>query len=39
MPHSMDGRTAVVFGVANKLSIARAIAQHLQQAGARLAIT
>jgi len=39
MPESMEGRTAVVFGVANKRSIAWAIAQHLQQAGARLAIT
>jgi enoyl-[acyl-carrier protein] reductase I len=36
---SMDGRTAIVFGVANKRSIAWAIAQQLQQAGARLAIT
>jgi len=39
MPDSMEGRTAVVFGVANKRSIAWAIAQHLQQAGARLVIT
>ena len=39
MPESMQGRTAVVFGVANKRSIAWAIAQHLQQAGARLVIT
>jgi enoyl-[acyl-carrier protein] reductase I len=39
MPDSMEGRTAVVFGVANKRSIAWAIAQHLQEAGARLAIT
>lgn len=39
MSHSMEGRTAVVFGVANKRSIAWAIAQALQQAGARLAIT
>ena len=36
---SMQGRTAVVFGVANKRSIAWAIAQKLQAAGARLAIT
>jgi len=36
---SMEGRAAVVFGVANKRSIAWAIAQQLQQAGARLAIT
>ena len=35
----MEGRTVVVFGVANKRSIAWAIAQNLQQAGARLAIT
>ncbi len=35
----LEGRTAVVFGVANKRSIAWAIAQALQQAGARLAIT
>lgn len=39
MPDSMQGCTAVVFGVANRRSIAWAIAQHLQQAGARLAIT
>ena len=39
MPDRMHGRTAVVFGVANKRSIAWAIAQSLQQAGARLAIT
>ena len=36
---SMQGRTAVVFGVANKRSIAWAIAQKLQAAGARLVIT
>jgi enoyl-[acyl-carrier protein] reductase I len=36
---SIDGRAAVVFGVANKRSIAWAIAQRLQQAGAKLAIT
>jgi enoyl-[acyl-carrier protein] reductase I len=35
----LDGRTAVVFGVANKRSIAWAIAQAMQEAGARLAIT
>lgn len=35
----MEGRNAVVFGVANKRSIAWGIAQHLQAAGARLAIT
>jgi len=39
MAGSMQGRTAVVFGVANKRSIAWAIAQQLQRAGARLAIT
>ena len=36
---SMQGKNAVVFGVANKRSIAWAIAQSLSQAGARLAIT
>src|SRR5205814_7261470 len=39
MSLAMEGRTAVVFGVANKRSIAWAIAQALQQAGAKLAIT
>ncbi|HWR34771.1 MAG TPA: enoyl-ACP reductase [Clostridia bacterium] len=39
MSKSLEGRTAVVFGVANKRSIAWAIAQHLQDAGAQLAIT
>jgi enoyl-[acyl-carrier protein] reductase I len=39
MPFSLDGRTAVVFGVANKRSIAWSIAQGLHEAGARLAIT
>ena len=39
MKASLEGRTAVVFGVANKRSIAWAIAQALQGAGARLAIT
>ena len=39
MPFSLDGRVAVVFGVANKRSIAWSIAQGLQEAGARLAIT
>ena len=39
MAISMEGRTAVVFGVANKRSIAWAIAQQMQQAGARLANT
>ncbi|MGH9522755.1 MAG: SDR family oxidoreductase, partial [Terriglobales bacterium] len=36
---NLEGKTAVVFGVANKRSIAWAIAQELQKAGARLAIT
>jgi enoyl-[acyl-carrier protein] reductase I len=35
----LEGRTAVVFGVANKRSIAWAIARHLHGAGARLALT
>lgn len=35
----LEGRNAVVFGVANKRSIAWGIAQSLQAAGARLAIT
>lgn len=39
MSQSLEGRNVVVFGVANKRSIAWAIAQHLQQAGAKLAIT
>jgi enoyl-[acyl-carrier protein] reductase I len=36
---SMQGKNAVVFGVANKRSIAWAIAQRLNDAGARLALT
>ena len=36
---SMQGRNAVIFGVANKRSIAWGIAQRLSEAGARLAIT
>lgn len=36
---SMQGRNAVVFGVANKRSIAWTIAQSLSAAGAKLAIT
>jgi enoyl-[acyl-carrier protein] reductase I len=36
---NMEGRTAVVFGVANKRSIAWAIAQALQEQGSKLAIT
>jgi enoyl-[acyl-carrier protein] reductase I len=36
---SMQGKNAVIFGVANKRSIAWAIAQRLNEAGAKLAIT
>src|SRR5262245_36188590 len=36
---SLEGRTAIIFGVANKRSIAWAIAQRLQSAGVKLAIT
>lgn len=36
---SMEGKNAVIFGVANKRSIAWSIAQALSAAGARLAIT
>ena len=39
MSFSLEGRVAVVFGVANKRSIAWSIAQGLHQAGAQLAIT
>src|SRR5215475_1102329 len=39
MPNGMQGRNVVVFGVANKRSIAWAIAQQMQAAGAQLAIT
>jgi enoyl-[acyl-carrier protein] reductase I len=39
MSQSLEGRNIVVFGVANKRSIAWAIAQNMQAAGARLAIT
>ena len=39
MFEDLKGRTAVVFGVANKRSIAWAIAQRLHAAGANLAIT
>ncbi len=39
MPALLEGRTAVVFGVANKRSIAWAIARQLHAAGARLALT
>jgi enoyl-[acyl-carrier protein] reductase I len=36
---SLEGRVGVVFGVANKRSIAWSIAQGLHQAGAKLAVT
>ena len=36
---NMQGKNAVIFGVANKRSIAWAIAQRLSDAGARLAVT
>src|SRR5215467_9242462 len=39
MSSTLAGRTAVVFGVANKRSIAWSIAQGLHAAGARLVIT
>ena len=39
MSFDLQGRTAVVFGVANKRSIAWSIAQGLHSAGAKLAIT
>src|SRR5947209_9820312 len=39
MTSNLDGRNAVVFGVANKRSIAWSIAQGLHRAGAKLAIT
>jgi enoyl-[acyl-carrier protein] reductase I len=39
MSTSLAGQTAVVFGVANKRSIAWSIAQQLHAAGAQLAIT
>ncbi len=39
MFEDLKGRTAIVFGVANKRSIAWAIAQGLHSAGANLAIT
>ena len=35
----LTGRTAVVFGVANKRSIAWAIAQALHAAGAQMVLT
>ena len=36
---ALDGKTALVFGVANHNSIAWAIAQSLAEQGARLAFT
>src|SRR5882757_10585311 len=39
MAMNLEGRTAVVFGVANKRSIAWSIAQGLHNAGAKLAVT
>src|SRR5438128_12275351 len=39
MSSDLQGRTAVVFGVANKRSIAWSIAQGLHAAGMKLAIT
>ncbi|MGB7602144.1 MAG: SDR family oxidoreductase, partial [Candidatus Sulfotelmatobacter sp.] len=39
MSSDLEGRNAVVFGVANKRSIAWSIAQGLQAAGMKLAIT
>jgi enoyl-[acyl-carrier protein] reductase I len=39
MSASLEGKNAVVFGVANKRSIAWAITQKLQAAGAQLAVT
>jgi enoyl-[acyl-carrier protein] reductase I len=39
MPSSLEGRVAVVFGVANKRSIAWSIAQGLHNAGAKLVVT
>jgi len=39
MDTSLEGRTAVVFGVANKRSIAWSIAQQLHGAGANMVIT
>ena len=38
-PIDLSGKTAVVLGVANRRSIAAAIAGMLHQAGARLAVT
>jgi enoyl-[acyl-carrier protein] reductase I len=39
MSVNLEGQTAVIFGVANKRSIAWSIAQGLHKAGARIAVT
>jgi len=39
MANSLEGRVAVIFGLANKRSIAWAIAQKLHDEGAQIAIT
>src|SRR5271166_6567715 len=39
MANSLEGRVAVIFGLANKRSIAWAIAQKLHAEGAQIAIT
>ena len=39
MPVNLEGQTAVIFGVANKRSIAWSIAQGLHKAGAKIAVT
>ena len=39
MPELLDGQAALVVGVANKRSIAWAIARRLDAAGARIALT
>jgi len=39
MANSLEGRVAVIFGLANKRSIAWAIAQKLHAAGAQVAVT
>ena len=39
MPANLEGHNAVVFGVANKRSIAWSIAQGLHAAGAKIAVT
>ncbi len=39
MANSLQGRVAVIFGLANKRSIAWAIAQKLHEEGAEIAIT